>query len=901
MSAKKNKKHTIAHSKTVVTTDNDIVNSDNPHKYSPALKEEILTYTLSVVCAIITYVASALAVQKVYHPDIDSLLASAKVLLMDTSTVRPEPMEALLFRLGVVIIIPGLIGFYILFSKMQAVKQLAQKHFFLFFTTFCALCIIAMIYFDFAAQNPYVNGGGEVPQNSRDFVGNTNFDFFFEGIFLGRYFLLYTFILVPVLSCLFFIGFKKYSWENNNLFKKIVSVIGYTVVGGIILVMILMNIFEYPFTFENKFNFNAAYYSMTQVFAGAPLLVNGFTNTYGLYPHFLNLIFHFTGLSVFKFSMAMSLLLATAFIFNFFFLKKYVNNKVIFFLGCCTVVCFPYFDFRLLTPFDSTFAFFPIRYIVPSTLVFLVTLYLNKKSITIYWVTFITMGILVLWNPEIGIISYLSWIAFNSYNDFFSKDGKIALKKILSHWVIGIGILIAVVYTYKGIIYLFYGAAPDLSLLYGTILVFGKVGFNLLPMFLIHPWNITALVNIFGFAYALISWYKKEITPKASVIFLLSIISLGFFVYFQGRSHNWPFACSTCFCIVLLTILGDELWAKIKNANILSLNVLFVAFLFVISFSFFDIVFNVDKFHELVYQEDDKAKQVDDQERFEVNTDFILKNSRAGEKIYMITPMQYQGLYFDGSKRISAFNPGEMDMFLKTDLMRLENLIIDSSFKIFIEPKSPPYPFLLSPLAAIAATYYAVDSTHSMVLLTKRKTKILSKSFLDQHDNIIHRKYNDDTGGINLRINDAFGLGFLTTAPEFSVELIFNPQPQIYQYATLIGNMNDSSGFVICNIVNTDNYFFGINGRGFTVPMPNNEWVYCVLNIFPDHIEVYDNDKLVGTLPLPAPIKQSPDQLFIGNGRYFRNYIGAISEVAVNKKIMDSKQIQSTWEEINKQ
>jgi len=862
-----------------------------------ALKEEVLKWLFSIIGAILVYLVVANVISNNYHPDINALLALANKLSF-AGDARPEPMESLLFRSGVVTIGVGILGFYMLFSKMKLVKKLADTPFFLLFTALCVIFVIVLIYFDFAAPNPFAQGGWDQPQNSRDFVAKTNFEFFFKDIFLGNNLFAYTFFLVPAIACLFYFGINKYKWEDNRFFQKGVSIFGYVVVAGIILAIVLMNTFYFPYAFENKYDFNAVYNSMTQVYAGVPMLVDGFSNTYGLYPHFLNLIFHFIGLDVFKFSFLLSLLTGLAFLFNFLFLKKYVSNKVILLLAFCSVVFLPYLDFKFLTPYDCSFATFPIRYIIPSTLILLAAVYAEKRSQAIYWVTFILMGFFVLWNPEIGIVSYAAWLAFNIYNDFFTGDGKANIKKILLHIISGVGVIVLVFLVFKGVFYIFYGAYPDLGSLFGLITAFANVGFGLLPMKLVHPWNLEAIVIILGFTYSIVKWLKKSIDPKTSVIFLVSVISLGFLVYFQGRSHNWSFAASCGFCMVLLAILGDELWIKIKNSNLVTLHLLFVVFLFGISFSFFEIIFNTDKINELIYQEDDKEKQQPEEDRIKSNTEFINKNSKEKEKIFLFTAKQYQGLYFDGNKRQSAFNPGFQDMFLNTDLVKLEERIRDSSYNIFLEPAFCNFYFMPRPLAAVAATYETQGASQTMAMLVKRKTKVTPKIFLGRPDNVIHRKYNDDTAGIKLRINDALGVGPILLNTGFSVEALFYAKDQIYQYATLIGNTNDSSGFVIAKILNSPNYFFGINAKGISLPVDNNEWVYCVMDVFPDHFEIYVNGNKIGVSPLAAPFRQSPEKLFIGNGGFLRYYIGAISEIAVNDKALDNQQIEATWENI---
>jgi hypothetical protein len=863
------------------------------------LNEEVLRWILALLCTLFVYWCIAGIVQKVYHPDASLSLAEAKRVLIEPEGARPEPMEAMLFRVGVIVITLGLLAFYWLFSRMKLIKEMAAKPLFLIISILPVALLVLMIWLDFTAQNPFVKDGGDMVQNSRDFVGKTNFDFYFDGFFLGKYMMLYTFLLVPALACLFFFGIRKFSWEENKIYKTTVAAIGYLVLGGVIIACVGMSVFYFPYSFENKYNFNAVYYSMTQVYAGIPMLVNGFSNTYGLYPHFLNLIFQVIGLSVYKFSLVMGIFIGLSFIANFYSLKQYVNNKVILFLGILTVIFFPFLNFKFGQNFDCNFAFYPIRYIIPSTLIFLSTIYFKKGSKGIYWTTTVVLSFFVLWNPEIGLVSYLSWLAVNTFRDFYTSENKINVKKILIHWLVGAGMLVVAFYIYKLLITATYGSSPDLSSLFSTITVFSKVGAGLLPMSLVHPWNLVALIVLLGMTYSISKWYKKEITAKTSMVFLLSVLSVGFFVYFEGRSHNWQLAQSSCMSLLLLTVLGDDLWRIVKNKNVLALNALFVVFLFVISFSFFEIVAGTDRISELVSQDDDKTKQQEEQNRVESNNEFILKNSKPKENIYVFTVRQLQALYFDGNKRKSAFNPGLGDFFLKSDLDILVNQVRDSSFNIFLEPNLAAYNFLIRPFAAMAATYDVKDTNKSMILLVKRKNKLPTQAFFNRPEQqVFYRKYTDDTAGLNARINDGAGQPAANLNPEFSAQVLFRPQRQAYQYATLVGDMNDSSGFIIANVLNSSNYFFGINGKGTGAAIPGDDWAYVVMNVYPDHFEVYVNGNLASTFPLPKPFKSSPEKLFVGNLGFMRFYIGQISEVAITNKAVDKGQIQTTWDTI---
>src|SRR4051812_35016744 len=139
------------------------------------LKEETLVWIVTILCTLAVYLVTALLIQNVYHPDLGPLKETARQLLIDPGSVRPEPVEAMLFRVGVGEIAMGLLVFYSLFSKMKALRAQAAKPFLMIISALCLLAFAGLVYADFAALNPY----GKDIQNGRDLVGHSNFDFYF--------------------------------------------------------------------------------------------------------------------------------------------------------------------------------------------------------------------------------------------------------------------------------------------------------------------------------------------------------------------------------------------------------------------------------------------------------------------------------------------------------------------------------------------------------------------------------------------------------------------------------------------------------------------------------------------------------------------------------------------------
>lgn len=861
------------------------------------LKEESLRWVFSIFCSIVVYGLIAKGIAGVYHPDVKALEKAAGEMFFDVGIIRPEPVEALLFKVAVLCLFPLLAGFYFIFSKTSLVRKLAADVPFSVITGACTAAILSLTWLTFKAPNPFCPASGALRmENNRDFCTN-NFDFYFKGLFLENNMWAYTLIIVPLLGLLFLYGMKRKNLDESKYFNRVISFIAYPVFAYTIIAIVLMHAFSYPHTDENKFDFNSVYYSMTQVYAGVPLLVNKYMDIYGLYPHFLNPLFQIIGLNIFKFSLVMALILGAAFVLNYLFLRLFVRNRLILFLGFASVVFFPFLNFKLLTTFDCIFSLYPIRYIVPSVVGFMGALYFLKPSKARYYATFIGSAALVLWNPEIGLVCYLSWVVTVIYNAFYDSNRKIATRAIFRHAATAVVTIAAVFLAYKLLIRLFYGVWPDMGLMFATAKYYGMFGVGCLPMAVLHPWNLSAIVLLFGFIYAISAWIHRRVTVRSTAVLLISMFGVGYFVYFQGRSHDSNFALSSSFSWMLLVLLADDLWEKLKTREIIIFYPAFFICLFFLSFSFIELVAETKGTTALIYQDADRNLHQQEQNMLESEADFINKNSREGEKIFVFTVKKYQCLMFDGNKRVSAFNPGLMETFLRSDLHRMERTMIDSSFKVFAARSMRLYSYFQTLAATIAANYEVTKLSKMFAVLEKKHRPIPTGEYLTgRAENLIHRKYGNDSAGMSRRIADADSVKTVKLGSSFSAEALFFSSPQGMEAPVIIGNVADSMGFAIGKLANRDDiYFCALNNKGMMVQVPLNRWVYIVANYTPDSLEVFVNGRLMAKRPAPDKMAVSEGPVRVGAFKNYNYFIGAISEVAVSNSLRTQSEVFDTW------
>ena len=253
------------------------------------------------------------------------------------------------------------------------------------------------------------------------------------------------------------------------------------------------------------------------------MLVNNFTNTYGLYPQFLVPVMKIFGLSIFHFTLIMSFLLVLCFIFIFYILLKTVENKILILFGFTTIFYNSFVYNKITTDYDSLFAMSPIRWIIVLSLIIYLTFYLkiyhknnnDKILIYIYYGSFIIFSTGILWNPEFGLLTYLTLVVFYFTLNMSNRNPKTGFKKLIlvniKLFLAGIGLMFFTFLAYMLVIKFSYGHYPDLFKMADAIKTIYISGLNMLPMPTSFPsWILIVLIYIIGLLYSFYHLINKQ-------------------------------------------------------------------------------------------------------------------------------------------------------------------------------------------------------------------------------------------------------------------------------------------------------------------------------------------------------------------------------------------------------
>lgn len=858
---------------------------------------------LCVLLSALGFYVIALLCQNFYHPDIQPLIEESKTLLPEylINDVRPEPLESLLYNIGLLYFPLSLLGLYALFSLKGPERLFSRPNTATAIIYMTCLGLLVLGFFTLRAPNPFLGAKFSVT----DFHP-TNFKVFFAPLLAARKPLQYL-VFIPAILGLFY-GLSRLKPQAYKRTDLVLGLAVNLIALWLLSVIYRMNHYAFPDTWQGQYDLNAVYYSMTQTLAGSPVLIDGVTNTYGGYPLFLAPLFKLIGLDIAHFTLVMSLLLVGCIVCWAYFLNRFSRSRLIAAMGLVALLFFvyltPYLHDALMDrhTFDSYFANAPIRWLSPALTLLMAALYCSQRktlSRTAYYAAALLLPLGIVWSPDFGLIGCVAWLLFLLFHDFWARDARSAERprpsfawqtelRHIAVWAIGIIVTLGL---FALGLRLAYGAWPDYRLLFRTATIFGKIGFFTLPMQACHPWIPVVLTFCIGLAYSLAYFYRRQTTRRTAVVFLLSILGCGLFVYFKSRSYHSNLFQPALYAVMLGILFTDSLWHQVREKRIGQLWLPCAIGLSLIGAAVPESLAAAPAMSQLTRPYHGNTPPQDKQRIIE-NKAFIQQYRHKTDKAWVLTSNKFQSFYFDKPLLKSAFNPGFLDLNTLADYERAKHTLRDSNFTVFLDGHAFYYA-QWGDLRSLLAARYAVDTQHiqpdkrAFSALNPRTPRIPETAVLTRTDEppLLHRKYADNPQGYDLRIQDAKGVPFSLNRQEFSVEIIFLAMQQHYPRNTLFSQYTDSTGFGLFSVnedghTNLYGFACGPTQRLFQIPVP--AWNYIVCNFMPGAVDLYVNTNYYGRIPLDKPYRPGSNRLYIGTHEGQSHYIGGISEFAIH-------------------
>ena len=300
-------------------------------------------------------------------------------------------------------------------------------------------------------------------------------------------------------------------------------------------------------------HFNTLFHAMVQVYNGKELLVD-LTSQYGLFPHFIEPFFRLTGLTVLSFTAMMGVLTATAYSLIYRLLRDELHGSPLAVVGIAAVMYFSCVIMRVDLS-DPFFQYNPIRLFFPAVTLYLAWRYLKHPNRKLYVAQSIVCSVSILWNFDTGVVSFLSWMLVLLYLEY--RRGTIIGG--VRHLLCGVACCVAVIALFSVYLKISYGAFPDFSIMLTNQKIFYLYGFMMVPMPLFHPWNLVMLVYMAGLVYAVAGRHLHPESHLPALVFYLSVLGVGLFSYYQGRSVSHCLSLVSYPAFILLSLFAYRL------------------------------------------------------------------------------------------------------------------------------------------------------------------------------------------------------------------------------------------------------------------------------------------------------------------------------------------------------
>lgn len=361
------------------------------------------------------------------------------------------------------------------------------------------------------------------------------------------------------------------SFKGQTTFINMVLLLG-----GLLSIFIVSSFYMRETYFYGSLNVehhtNAYFYPIWKVWCGQYPLVD-FASLYGYYPYFfVGIMALFGGVTIKKFGVIISILMAVVFLAMFYVLWVTCKNKIWAFSGLMSIEC-------LLCMYNAELAgeyylqYYPHRMIALCIILAICCMHIRYKqrhgrySKCIEILGWICSGVSLLWNLDTGLVAWLGWTIYVCFlyllsNRLFTKNawiyiGKTILKCMLTVVVSFILLLL--------LTYMLSGERVDFKELFFGQSIFYTSGFYMLKMRLLHPWLI--IISIYALGIVISVAHVRDIVDKEkmydeikiAMYFMMAVVGVGAFLYYQGRSHNYVFIAIVWPAILLIALLLDDL------------------------------------------------------------------------------------------------------------------------------------------------------------------------------------------------------------------------------------------------------------------------------------------------------------------------------------------------------
>ncbi len=484
-------------------------------------------------------------------------------------------------------------------------------------------------------------------------------------------------LLIKIDLCAAAMGVLLWFWRRPRLSRRWLLALSLTV--GLLLTAASTLYVPERITEYFNFHFDPILQAVSQTAGGMH-----FVHQYGFYPEFLRPVFHFVPATIRNINVVFSLMTYFSFAMVLLAAWRMIRNPLVFLFlsGALAVFCTMGWGQINGNGFDPYFPYYPIRTVFPTLFLALAAVYCHRPFRHFYLVAGVLAGAGVFWNFDVGVVAFGAFVFLFGVEMWFEPRQK---WRPLVIYLLTFAVAVPVIWGYF--------CCLNQKILTPAILFqmqrsCAVAGYFMLPMpALPFFWGMLLAVYVSGIVWGIYTLSRHDCDPGARWVMFASVIGLGVFSYYAGRSHvlNMPHVIYPA-----LLILGVYLDRAIRLCRFesLRLSALALAFpgLFVAAAAWYCMLSTLPSL-SAAFQKNVGGAVWEKPGVLHADAEYI-RNCANGRKANIFGT--FQGfLYAQSRTRGDVVNSNEVETILQSECERVVRQTAESGSPLFLASPAP--------------------------------------------------------------------------------------------------------------------------------------------------------------------------------------------------------------------
>jgi hypothetical protein len=214
-----------------------------------------------------------------------------------------------------------------------------------------------------------------------------------------------------------------------------------------------------------------------------------------------------------------------------------------------------------LAELPPNYCYVTARTLFPSLGLLLAISYLRRPTPLLFWIVSVLAAVASVWNLDTGVVFWFAWTLTLLAGDINHR----AVTRAALHLLAQVALLGLAWISFLGYLRLVSHQPLDMGLLFYFQSMVVKSGYFCVALVVPSAWTFVVLLYLTGLVVAAFAHLRPRVKWHGRLVLLLSLLGIGMFTYYMGRSAESNLISVSPPGILLVGLLGDRALARMRR------------------------------------------------------------------------------------------------------------------------------------------------------------------------------------------------------------------------------------------------------------------------------------------------------------------------------------------------